>query len=114
MDSVPNTPKNRLLASLPPADLRCLEQNLEAVELSYKRSLYQANHIEDVYFLRLALDRSCIPCEMAQPRKSEPSAVKGLWAFFFCLAMTALPIEPAPSLRQQQLKRHGWAMSKWQ
>jgi CRP-like cAMP-binding protein len=51
MDAASNAPQNRLLASLPPADFQMLEPHLEAVQLDYKRVLYQANHsIQHVYF----------------------------------------------------------------
>lgn len=44
-------PRNRLLASLPQADFDLLHPNLEPVDLTYRRSLYQANRkIPHVYF----------------------------------------------------------------
>jgi CRP-like cAMP-binding protein len=44
-------PRNRLLASLPTSDLERLQAELEPVDLSYRRSLYQANRqISHVYF----------------------------------------------------------------
>ena len=47
----PTTPRNRLLASLPRRDYERLRPHLEAVELSYRRILYQANRpIPFVYF----------------------------------------------------------------
>jgi CRP-like cAMP-binding protein len=48
---VPDRPHNRLLASLPLAEYDRLRQYLEPVELTYRRSLYQANRpIQFVYF----------------------------------------------------------------
>ncbi len=44
-------PRNRLLASLPQADFELLYPTLERVDLTYRRSLYQANRkIPYVYF----------------------------------------------------------------
>ena len=46
-----SVPRNRLLASLPPSDLAKLQSDLEPVELTYRRSLYEANRqIPYVYF----------------------------------------------------------------
>jgi CRP-like cAMP-binding protein len=51
MNSSKLRPRNRLLASLPQADFDLLESSLEPVDLSYRRSLYQANRrIPYVYF----------------------------------------------------------------
>jgi CRP-like cAMP-binding protein len=51
MDFAPPGTRNRLLASLPPGELRRLEPQLEAVELSYRLQLYRANQpIHHVYF----------------------------------------------------------------
>lgn len=47
----PNRPRNRLLESLPDADFALLWPHLEPVDLTYRRSLYQANRtIPFVYF----------------------------------------------------------------
>jgi CRP-like cAMP-binding protein len=44
-------PRNRLLASLPQSDLERLQPSLEPVDLTYRRSLYQANRqMPYVYF----------------------------------------------------------------
>lgn len=44
-------PRNRLLASLPQSDFERLKPSLEPVDLTYRRSLYQANRkIPYVYF----------------------------------------------------------------
>jgi CRP-like cAMP-binding protein len=48
---VSNRPQNRLLASLSQADYDLLQPHLEPVQLTYRRSLYQANRpIPFVYF----------------------------------------------------------------
>lgn len=49
--NITNRPRNRLLASLPQSDLDRLLPSLEPVDLTYRRSLYQANRqIPYVYF----------------------------------------------------------------
>ena len=48
---LPNRPRNRLLALLPASDYDLLQPHLEPVQLTYRRSLYQANRpISSVYF----------------------------------------------------------------